>query len=380
MANGNGASLQSKPPEKNGKGDEKVTKTPPGPLSSPPPSMIKERKGELEKHMMEPERASVPEEKREMVCRELDYMLSTLDMDEAKNVDRRVAIRSRFAAMSEDERQLYIQEIYNRFSENYDDYMEETGHYGAIRRLLTKEASVHTFQFPVLDISAGTAVPLAHFLEQINRKHMNIREAIPLVRSNYTGPVVYVNDLADKMIGIAEARMEALKHRISSEAEKLGLPAPPILSNNLSNGDDIAYKNYSFRRLHSSLKKKFGTILVSQTFHVITYKDKELLAKAINWALAPGGRVVLLEEFDWKTSPHLTKETPPSVIKVVGAIASPLKTKKELIMLFRDSEGVPYDMVSRSIERIDREDPGHEMTITVLQKPDPANKTLHIFF
>jgi len=349
----------------------KKARTPPGPLSSPPPS-VERKKAELASKLMEPEERDKEDE-------ELDQMLSTLDEDEAKNADRRKAIRERFIAKSEEGRQSFVKKVYNRFSPHYDHYMEETGHYPAIRRLLRKEVSVHTFHFPALDISAGTAVPLEFFLGEVNKKHLIEESPINFIKPDYKGPLIYVNDLADKMIVQAEVRLEMLKKNLETEAENLGLSAPPLFAD-FSNGNPMVYKNYSFRNLHSSLKRRFGTIIVSQTFHIVGYKDKENLARAINWALAPGGRVILLEEFDWKASPKLTKQAPPSVIRVVGAIASPIKTKKELIMLFKDSDGVPYDMVARSIERIDREDPGHEMTITILQKPSPGNPTIPLWF
>jgi hypothetical protein len=73
------------------------------------------------------------------------------------------AIFSSYGAFSPQERVRFFSMLYDKFAENYDRHMEETGHFKAINQLLWM-AMPH-LRFPLLDITAGTGVPLRAALE-----------------------------------------------------------------------------------------------------------------------------------------------------------------------------------------------------------------------
>ncbi len=380
MSNGNGSPVAIE--AKNGKrtGNSKPSgrkkqrtprPTPRSPISSPPSA---NKQKELANHKPEPEKDSNGS-KRIEISTSIRESLRKLGKTIRRFEDERSELKKDFDRMTEDEQEIALKEVYDIFSDNYDEHMEDTGHYGAITRLISKELAVHHFQFPIMDISAGTGVPICHFLCELNSQHLKEhRTDIDFIvsenirNSSHVHPV-YINDISEKMIEVAKERLEVLERDMRDEAKKLGLDRPPVLPDEKKN---LVYPMYSFKSLYSGLKRKIGTIIVSQTFHIIPSGDKAKLAKAINWALAPGGRVILLEEFAWRARTNQT-QTPIDVLNYIESIATPIQKKSDLISLFRDwdseGEGKRYDMVSRATERIDYENRDHEMTITILQKP-----------
>ncbi len=369
-------------------------KTPRGPLSTPTPRDVVKARWELEKAKLELEKAKLKLESSSSddssTETTLDNMMGMLDkMDETwqRFEDEKTAARQRFAAMDEDEQEVFIEKMYDRFSASYDEHMETTGHYEAIRRLITKEVAAHNFQFPFFDITSGTGVPACHFLLELNKKLMRERKTeVNFIvskeeRREYHVHPIYLNDISEKMNVLSEKKFNELEHILRSEVRSKAkkenkFDVPPILIDDKG----VAIKDYSFRSLYTGLGGKVGTIMVSQTFHIVTSADKERLAKAIDWALAPGGRVVLIEEFVWRARTH-SGQAPSAVLKLIETLATPLQKKSDLISLFKDKAGRPYEMISRSTERIDREHRDHEMTVTILQKPsDNENEQINFFF
>ncbi len=350
--------------------ERRKTPTPKMPLGIPSKVQraLKERRAELEKAKPGPEeslRGEDNDDEENPVGNELIKLIDIMKWALQNVEDAKAEIKRLFDAWDEDEQEQVIKEWYNIFSENYDEHMETTGHYDAIRRLIKKEVCVRQFQFPVMDISAGTGVSIYHFLEEHARQHFKKGRSIKLIsEGKYGGSLVYVNDLSGNMIERAKERLKPLEPGLLCEIEKLSW----------GNAFPIMYKTYSFRRLHSSLKGKFGTVLVSQTFHIVTPEDKKRLAKAIDWVLAPGGRVVLIEEFAWRARTH-PSQAPSTILKFIDSIATPLKRKSDLISIFKNLEGQEYEMVARSIEPIDKVNQDHEMTITILRKPPGGSGT-----
>ncbi len=369
--------------------------TPRSPLSSPPPAAEAARRSQqFEKEKPPPdevEEESSDDHKVEFIKFEISEMKRALEaMNEniQRIEDERSALRQRFVHMTPEDQEIFIKSVYDEFSENYDSHMRDTGHYGAIERLIDKELAAHHFLFPIMDLSVGTGVPFVHFLRRLNeqlvRECKSPKYIIPLdeLRAHHLQSI-YANDLSDKMTAKAEKRVVELARELCSQINETR-PAcdgmhkrPPIIT---TDDEWVAFRNYSFRDLKfRALKKRIGTILISQTFHIVTPYDKDQLAKAINWALAPGGRVIIIEEFAWRARTN-PSQSPSAVLKLVEMIASPLQKKSELISLFKDSDKKPYEMVSRSIERIDFENRDHEMTLTILQKPGNSGNEQMKFF
>ncbi|NYZ76814.1 class I SAM-dependent methyltransferase [Candidatus Micrarchaeota archaeon] len=378
MGNGNGASVSSR--EADAKKKEGDRRTPAGPLTLPPEAreaagrVGRRRRRELGRAKPEPDKAA---DAPLLVGVQLNALLTGLGRRLRSVDEQRASIRAFFDRLSYEDQELVFKHVYNVFSEKYDLHMEDTGHYPAIKRLITKEISVHHFRFPILDMSAGTGVPIKYLLLELNRQLITEGRSIEFITpeeqpSNICP--VYVNDLSEKMLDRSKQRMTTeFDRELHKETEELSLIVPPILDSN--ERLRISYMNHSFRSLqqrHSRLKEKIGTILVSQTFHIVSPQDKEQLASTIDWALAPGGRVIILEEFAWRARTHSSHQFLP-VLKFIESIATPLPRKADIISKFKDSEGRPYDMVARSTERIDTLYRDHEMTITILQKP-PVSK------
>lgn len=382
---GNGNNTPSRPPKR--KKRRTPSSAPRSPMSTPPDA--RKLHSQLEKGKTKsPSEGPITEEdqpssehQEEFVKFEMEEMkgsLETMNENIQRIEDERKTLRQKFENMTFEDQELFMRFVYDEFSENYDEHMRDTGHYGAIERLIDKELAAHHFLFPIMDLSVGTGVPFAHFLKVLNEQYIRECKRPKFIVSlddlrSYGVKPIYANDLSERMtekarktIAQLEAELGGIPLDVPSDCNKK-YGRPPIITSD--DNEWIAFRNYSFRDLkHRALKKRVGTIFLSQTLHIVTDADKDRLAKAINWALAPGGRVILLEEFAWRARTN-TSQTPSAVLKLVETIATPLQKKSELISLFKDSDKKPYEMVSRSIERIDYENRDHEMTMTILQKP-----------
>lgn len=274
--------------------------------------------------------------------------------------EKRVALHLRLLPRKEREERLMKE--YDKFSENYDAYMTETGHYGAIRKAITNIVSGDRehFRFPILDLTAGTGVPLKYLLAEIFKKGRKKRAQ--LIGKKRTGvPLVWINDISNRMVLKAKELFKGYKRKGLTRANM-----------KLTN-----HSYYDFPELYPHLEGKFGTVLVAQTFHVVS--EKNALADVIDWALAPTGAVLLVEEFPWRISYD------EFLLRMIRAAATPLGHKSDMVALFNgykniQKDGIRYNLVvslSRHIgskpsepqlHQIDS--PTHKMSALLLQKPE----------
>ncbi len=268
-------------------------------------------------------------------------------------VDTEREITKTFREMSPEQRERWLGEKYDEFSATYDDYMENSGHYPAIKRVVSANVSARheLFRFPILDLTAGTGVPLEYLLKEVNKKYSGKGKTLKLrfinerrkAKTNET--TVWVNDISKKMINKARERLNRLKSELR------------ILRGRIN------YTNHSFREFSSAnedLRGTFGTVLISQTFHITPEKD--ILAQVADWALAPGGIALVVEEFQWKVSVHSNY-----CLRMIEDIATPLHNKSDLISYFKKNGRFPYEIEEMHTSKID--DPDHQMSGFLLLKP-----------
>ncbi|GEM_PF-2480860 len=300
------------------------------------------------------DRLPLVEPKPRATLPDLDKLEKKLETTIADAEEIEQDIKTIFHNLSSEEKERWLRNRYDSFSDEYDNYMEKTGHYRAIKKAIAGSVAgtdQGLIRFPILDLSVGTGMVLEYFLKAINKIYKK-RGALHFVdkirKPKKNELLVWANDLSPKMIEKAEERLKKLELKI--------IPQP---SNNLI-FTSISFRDYPHE--HSELKNKFGTVFISQTFHVTPEKDA--LVKAIDWALAPGGVVVIVEEFQWRTSVHSNL-----CLRLIEAIATPLPHKADLIALFNkggDTQ-LTYTKEARITIRIDH--PTHEMSGFVLKKP-----------
>lgn len=296
----------------------------------------------------------------------LNYLETRLkkEISDAEKIEQE--IRTVFHSLSPEEKEQWLRDRYDSFSDEYDDYMEKTGHYRAIKKAIAGSvagADRDLIRFPILDLSVGTGMVLEYFLKAINKTYKKggmLRFADRIRKPKKNEPLIWANDLSPRMIEKAQERLRKLELKI------------------IPNPSNLVFTSLSFRDYpskHSEMKNKFGTVFISQTFHVTPEKDA--LVKAIDWALAPGGVAVIVEEFQWRASVHSNL-----CLRLIEAIATPLPHKADLIALFNkgsDTE-LTYTKEARITIRIDH--PTHEMSGFVLKKPEDKKELgqLPIFY
>ncbi len=280
---------------------------------------------------------------------------------EEENIEEtRREMRATLTACTPKERDIWLRELYDEFSKKYDCYMEKTGHYDAMRQLISgiiaslMRKSRELVRLPILDLTAGTGAPLEFLLREINKRYKKKSKFRVLDVKGNKKPLVWVNDLSGGMIAKARERFS-----------RLGLKKIRM--------SDIGFSKLSFREFKESypgLEGAFGTVLIAQTFHITP--DKEMLAEVAGWALAPGGLVMVFEEFPWRVSSHSDK-----LLEDIEDNATPIPHKSELYPWFKSysdievvgqvKKGKSFSKIVRSTMSIDS--PWHEMSAIVLQKP-----------
>jgi ubiquinone/menaquinone biosynthesis C-methylase UbiE len=203
-------------------------------------------------------------------------------------------ILSAYERFSPEDRVRFFSILYDRFSGRYDRHMgAETGHYRAIANLLFF-AMPHV-RFPLLDVTAGTGEPLGMVLEAA-RLAQGIRATE--FGSRFSGMLpqgigtAYANEISPRMLKIAKLKLaDSNVTFINSSAFDLRLEG-------------------------------MGSVLCSQTFHLIADEDKTKLVRAIHRSLADGGTAIVMEEEPFRISPT------PSIEEVslfLRAVACPIK-------------------------------------------------------
>ena len=87
-----------------------------------------------------------------------------------------------------------ITSLYNQWSKDYDQHMEETGHYKAIRKSLDK---LHGYiKGNVLDINCGTGESVGYIYTFTNSVKL-----------------VVANDFSNSMLNVAKSKINSAIHR-----------------------------------------------------------------------------------------------------------------------------------------------------------------------
>ncbi len=234
---------------------------------------------------------------------------------------------------SPSQRVKFFSMLYDRFAERYDEHMGiETNHYQAIKRVMWYAAPY--IRFPLLDITAGTGEPLKYALEiaQISKRIRQLELETPYLAPNGRGSLAYANEISPNMLAKAKEKLER----------------------------KARYTSHSAYSLPQEWREKFKTVLCSQTFHIISDKDKPRLVASIRDALTPDGTAIIIEEDPFKIS-----QTPPieAVSLFLRSVVSPIKNYGTLIAYFENA-GLER-LEERAVSPIDEE---HSMRLHMFTK------------
>lgn len=292
----------------------------------------------------------------------VDVLIEKLerDMDRQKQQSNTYILRQReFSRLSAQERTDFLNKAYAIFAKHYDKYMEESGHYTAIRTGI--RAFARHLRFPILDPSTGTAMMLKtvlHMMIASEHIHKVVESGIPDEVDGLVEPfggdptmvntllqclphpsggefypvqanrlLVQANDSSQTMIDIAQNNLEA---EVATLRRLFGYP---------STSEVVGFNLYDVsegsppRHFH----KRFRTILCSQTFHVVhdvgAIRRDEALARFIHHSLADGGKALIFEEFPYKllanigaSSDHLEK-----VLRLLQTAITPYEGKRSFL-------------------------------------------------
>jgi ubiquinone/menaquinone biosynthesis C-methylase UbiE len=207
-------------------------------------------------------------------------------------------IREAYTGFSGNERARFFAMLYDRFSERYDEHMEKTGHYAAIRRVL--HFAMPHLKTPMLDITAGTGEVLLCALNYMRDARVLAGTSLAGMHSGperpgAAGHIACANEISPKMFGAAQKKLS---------------------------GMDVGFANSDAMAMPQALGEKFTTVICSQTFHIIPDEDKARLAVSMRGALRPGGIAIVMEE-----DPFRITQTPQiePVSLFLRAVVSPIK-------------------------------------------------------
>jgi ubiquinone/menaquinone biosynthesis C-methylase UbiE len=226
---------------------------------------------------------------------------------------------------TEPERVHFLAKLYNRFAEKYDQHMGvDTGHYQAIERVLGYAKPY--LNLPIIDLSAGTGEPM-----KLAIKTMGMKTGFR-IESDLTY-LIHLNEVSAKMLEIAEGK--------------------------LGNKPRVGFSDYSALTMPDHLKGRFQSVLCSQTFHIISDKDKPGLVDSMRELLVQGGHAVVIEE-----DPFRITETPSieAVTLFLRSVVAPIRPVM-LIGMFETNGFTKLE--DRAVAPIDDK---HSMRVHIFQK------------
>lgn len=147
------------------------------------------------------------------------------------------------------ERKEQIQKFWNKSCADYDEHMEETGHYQAQRAILEKISP--EIKAPLLDLACGTGYLLKLFSEKAEK--------------------IYANDFSLNMLDMTKNRF-------------------------LNSNCDVTYVNESAIQLSTIKEQKFNTITCCNLFYYL-HEDRPAAIKRWKELLLPGGHIIFVEEY-----------------------------------------------------------------------------------
>jgi len=214
------------------------------------------------------------------------------------HVEERIALA--YAGFSPNERAQFFAMLYDKFSERYDEHMEATGHYPAMRRILP--FALPHLRTPMLDITAGSGEPLRCALDFIRDGSMMRDTALAGFAPGTGMPTplrhaIFANEISGRMLAIAKGRLA---------------------------GRGVGFLNSDATDIPGDFRGRFATVLCSQTFHLVSDEDKARLALSIREALMPGGKAIIMEE-----DPFRITQTPQiePVSMFLRAVVRPIKER-----------------------------------------------------
>ena len=211
-----------------------------------------------------------------------------------------------YSGLGREERAEFFSMLYDRFAERYDEHMESTGHFRAIRKVLAF-AGQH-LELPLVDLTAGTGEPLAYAMRLMKIKNMldclpldGVEDVLANFDISYRTINVTANEISPKMLEKAKAKI------------------------------NVEFTSYNALDLPDDERLKAMTVLCCQTFHLLTDDDKTALVRSMRGILYPGGKAIVVEEDPFRIS---ETESIDQVSLFLRAVTQPIKHRGKLRGLF----------------------------------------------